>query len=91
MEGARRRVAEVTAPVSWTVEMLEALVTAKDLAALEDGPKLRMEHRVLAVLLRKVREWRGWSRWLLAGLCGTSHQELKMLEAAMHGASAVVT
>lgn len=91
LEGARRmegkQVAEVAGPVVWRLEMLEALVTAEDLAALEDGPKLRMEHQVLAVLLRKVRELRGWSRWFLAGMCRTSHQELKMLEAAMHGAT----
>jgi len=67
---------------------LLGLVTREDLAGLPEGPVLRTEHRVWAVLLRKVRMQRGWSRRFLAGVCCTSHQELAKLEAAQHGATA---
>lgn len=83
--GARDRAGD---PGELKLAELLALVTPEDLAALPEGPVLRTEHRVLAVLLRKVRALRGWSRRRLARACGTSHQELAKLEAARHGATA---
>ena len=43
------------AEVEWGLRDLLGMVTRADLEGLPDGPVLRTEHRVLAVLLRKVR------------------------------------
>ena len=74
------------AEVEWGLRDLLGMVTRADLEGLPEGPVLRTEHRVLAVLLHKVRVLRGWSLRQLALACGTSHQELAQLEAAKHGA-----
>ena len=76
------------AEVEWGLRELLGMVTRADLEGLPDGPVLRTEHRVLAVLLRKVRVLRGWSLRQLALACGTSRQEVGQLEAGRHTAGA---